>query len=633
MGPPRVAEALAHLAVFAVDDFSVDDMLHRLGEVAAAALAVDGAGVMGMTASAGRTRFVHASELALQPLEYLQEVNQSGPCKEASTTLRPVFCSTEAELQHWPEFAAAAHTAGVRSVAAIPLISRDRCWGVLDLYWLSETTLDETSMAEIQLLANVAVSYLVIADDRHEANLAQQQLAARLLHDTLTGLANRELIHELIYHALTNAHRRQRSVALLFIDLDEFKAVNDSRGHRAGDIVLRTVAQRMRTVVRSSDTVSRLGGDEFLVLCEDLPDAAEEGGLVKLGERMLAEIARPITVDAGPPVSMGVSIGIALTAGQPSVADFIHDADQAMYQAKQQQRQRIVVYRHQPGVHTDGRTLERQIFGARDRDELRIFYQPIVSPTKAVVAVEALLRWQHPQAGLLVANDFIDVAISTGSIVRIGHWMIDEVLRQLRIWRDAYPETGPTGVFLNLSPLELIDQGLSTAVENGLRNQELPPSALGIEITENALADLRVQPSAAYFQAKGHTLALDDFGTGYSSLARLIELPVTYLKLDRLLVARLPGDPKARALLHAILTIANSMNLQVIGEGVENAEQAAYLTQAGCHLQQGFHHGRPQSARDLSTLLRQNEIHHGPASGAHSAPPSENTENTPERQD
>jgi diguanylate cyclase (GGDEF)-like protein len=515
-------------------------------------------------------------------------------------------------------------------VAAIPLISRDRCWGVLDLYWLSETTLDETSMAEIQLLANVAVSYLVIADDRHEANLAQQQLAARLLHDTLTGLANRELIHELIYHALTNAHRRQRSVALLFIDLDEFKAVNDSRGHRAGDIVLRTVAQRMRTVVRSSDTVSRLGGDEFLVLCEDLPDAAEEGGLVKLGERMLAEIARPITVDAGPPVSMGVSIGIALTAGQPSVADFIHDADQAMYQAKQQQRQRIVVYRHQPGVHTDGRTLERQIFGARDRDELRIFYQPIVSPTKAVVAVEALLRWQHPQAGLLVANDFIDVAISTGSIVRIGHWMIDEVLRQLRIWRDAYPETGPTGVFLNLSPLELIDQGLSTAVENGLRNQELPPSALGIEITENALADLRVQPSAAYFQAKGHTLALDDFGTGYSSLARLIELPVTYLKLDRLLVARLPGDPKARALLHAILTIANSMNLQVIGEGVENAEQAAYLTQAGCHFQQGFHHGRPQSARDLSTLLRQNEIHHGRASGADSAPPSEDT---PQHQD
>jgi diguanylate cyclase (GGDEF)-like protein len=606
MGVPRVAEALARLAVFAVDDFSVDDMLHRLAEVADTALAVDGVGVMGTVGVDGtRSRFVHASRLSLEPLERLQELNQAGPCKDAMDTSRAVACSTQAQMERWPEFAAAARDAGVHSVVAVPMISRSRCWGVLDLYWLTETTLDDTAMAEVQLLADVAVSYLVIADDRHEADLARRQLAARLLHDTLTGLANRELIHELTYHALANANRRQRSVALLFIDLDDFKEVNDTRGHRAGDIVLRTVAHRMRTVVRASDTVSRLSGDEFLILCEDLTDDAEEAGLVKLGERIIAEIARPITVDAGPPVVMGASIGIAVTAAQPSVADFIHDADQAMYAAKNRHRNRIVVHHHPHHTTANSRrTLERQIFGALDRDELRVFFQPIVSAANRVVAVEALLRWQHPTSGLLPASDFIDFAASTGTIVRIGQWMIGEVARQLRAWSDAFPDTAPTTVFLNLSPLELIDQGLNTAIEEALRDHRLPAAALGIEITENALADTRVQPSAAYYQAKGHALALDDFGTGYSSLARLIELPVTYLKLDRLLVARLPGDPQARALLQAILVIADTMNLKVIGEGVENDEQAAYLTRAGCDLQQGFHHGRPQSAADLTRLLQ-----------------------------
>jgi diguanylate cyclase (GGDEF)-like protein len=606
MGERRVAEALARLAVFAVDDFSVDDMLQRLCEVAAAELGVDGAGVMGVVrGDCDRSRYVHASPLWLVPMEELQEFNQSGPCKEAIETLRAVACSAQSQLARWPEFAAAARNAGVRSVVAVPMIARGRCWGVLDLYWLTETPLGSIEMAAVQLLADVAASYLVIADDRHEADLARQQLAARLLHDPLTGLANRELIHELIHHALANAKRRERSVALLFIDLNKFKEVNDTRGHRVGDTVLRTVAQRMRDVVRASDTVSRLSGDEFLVLCEDLTDAAEDGALLTIGERMLTEIERPIAVDAGRPVVMSASIGIAVTSAQPSVADFIHDADQAMYEAKHEPWHRIVVHHreHDP-AHSDRRVLEREILGALDRDELRVYYQPIVSPTNRVVAVESLLRWQHPTSGLLVAGQFIDLAISTGSIVRIGQWMMGQVLHDLGSWRDADPDTAPAIVFLNLSPPELIDHGLKWAVESALREHHIPAAALGVEITEHSLGGTRVQPSTAYFQQKGHPVALDDFGTGYSSLARLIELPVTHLKLDRLLVARLPHDPQARALLHAILVIAESMNLEVIGEGVENAEQAAYLAQSGCHLQQGFHHGRPQPADELTTLLQ-----------------------------
>ena len=590
-----MAEALGQLAIFAAADFTVEDMLHRLGDVAAQVLRVDGAGVMGVQhGQHERTRFVHASGLWLEPLESLQELSQDGPCKDAVLSLASIVCSTPEEMaQRWPAFADAARTVGVRAVAAAPLVSGGRCWGVLDLYWFKDVELSETDHADIELLAKVVASYLVIADDRREAAITRQQLAARLLHDPLTGLANRELIHELIFHALANTHRRRRPVALLFIDLDGFKTVNDTRGHRAGDIVLRTVGQRMRSVLRSSDTVARLGGDEFLVLCEDLSDDAARGGLTDLGTRMLAEIGKPITVDAAPPIYIGASIGIAVTADQQSVTNFIHRADQVMYQAKRQPGPSIAV--HNPDIDT-AHASEHEIFGALERGELQVFYQPIVSPTGHPVAAEALLRWDHPAMGLLEAGDFINLAISTGAIIEIGHWLIGEVLGQIRRWRTAMGDAAPTAVFVNLTPLELIDPQLPSIIDTHLSQQNLPPSVLCIEITEQALADARAQPSAAYYQRKGHPLALDDFGTGYSSLHRLIELPVTYLKLDRQLTARLPHDPRSRAMLEAILIIAAKLDLQVIAEGVENELQADYLNHAGCHLQQGFHHGRPEPA-------------------------------------
>ena len=492
-------------------------------------------------------------------------------------------------------FAEAANAAGVQAMVAAPLVSRGRCWGVLDLYWCDVVDFDEAERGEVELLAKVAASYLVIADDRRVAGIAREQLAARLVHDPLTGLANRELIHELIYHALANVGRRRRSVALLFVDLDGFKAVNDTRGHRAGDIVLRTVAHRMRAAVRNSDTVSRLGGDEFLVLCEDLRGDAVHDGLTDLGERILAEIGRPIAVDAAPPITISASIGIAITSTGGSVTNFIHDADQAMYRAKQRPGSSLAIH-HADGSH---RVREHEIFGALDRGELRVFYQPIVTATGSVAAVEALLRWEHPALGLLEANAFIDFAISTGAITNIGHWVIGEALQQLRSWRNTDRDAAPGTVFVNLTPLELIDPQLITVIDSQVRDNDLPAMALGIEITEQAFADARALPSAAYFRSQGHPLALDDFGTGYSSLARLVQLPVTHLKLDRLLVAGLPADPQPRALLKAVLLIADSMGLQVIAEGVENAGQAAYLTDAGCHFQQGFHHGRPHPAHNL----------------------------------
>lgn len=606
MSTPRIAQALAELATFAADDFTVDEMLWRLGEVAVATLSVDGVGVMGTNTGVGdRTRFVYASHQLWEPMEYLQEANQTGPCKEAATTLRTVVCTHPEELNGWPEFAGAARVAGVHTALAAPLVSRGACWGVLDLYWLSETSLDDVALAEVGLLAQVAVSYLVLADDRYRAGIAQQQLAVRLLHDTLTGLANRELIHELIHHALVNAHRRDRSVALLFIDLDTFKNVNDTRGHRAGDAVLIAVAHRMRDAVRASDTVCRLSGDEFLILCEDLSDDSADLGLTALGERILTEIGRPIDVDSGPPVVMSASIGIVITRGQPQVTDFIHDADQAMYQAKHDPRRRIVVQHHRHATSDiNRRSLERRLVGALERGEIHLHYQAIVDlPAGRIGAAEAVLRWASPDQGLLPAAQFV-FAIPHGTMIRIGHWAIAEALGQLRRWRNTDPTTSPDVVFLNLTVQQLIDEELVGVVVEQLRTHDFSSAALGFEITETALDDTRVRSVAGYLRARGHPLTIDDFGTGYPSLARMATMPAAHLKLDRSLVFRLPADPQARALLQAVSVLADSLNLAVIAEGVENVEQAEYLAGVGCVRQQGYQHGAVLAADDFTAALR-----------------------------
>ncbi len=607
------------MAVFAVDDFTVDEMLHRLGEAATVSLRVDGVGVMGVAPGrAERTRFVHASGGWLEPLEALQELSQTGPCKQAAVTFEVVVCSTAAQLQRWPAFADAAAAAGVRAIVAAPLISRGRCWGVLDLYWSDEVVFDEADRSDIELLAKVAASYLVIADDRREASVARQQLSARLLHDPLTGLANRELIHELICHALADMGRRRRPVGLLFVDLDGFKAVNDTRGHRAGDTVLRTVAQRMRAVMRADDTVARLSGDEFLVLCQGFTGADAQQELADLGQRLLAEIGRPITLDAAPPVTISASIGMAVATGPRSVASFIHDADQAMYQAKTRPGPTIALPAPRSGeAHESDPVREEEIFGALTRGELRVFYQPIVSPLGTIAAVEALLRWDHPLHGVLQASDFVQFAISTGTIIQTGQWLVGEVLAQLRRWQTAFGDAAPGWAFINLSPLELIDPQLPAIIAAHLSRNGLPPSALCLEITEEALTDTRAQPAATYFHGKDHPLALDDFGTGYSSLARLVELPVTYLKLDRSLVARLPAERTARALLNAVLLIAGNTGLQVIAEGVETIDQLATLHRLGCNTYQGYYFAKPMPADEVTFDIFVPDVADEPA---HAAP-------------
>ena len=593
--------AVGALAEVSTTEFDVDELLHRLCEVAARSLRVDGVGVM--KAVDGRTVFVHVSDPALLELEQLQQVLQQGPCKDAIDTHAMVSAASLAEMR-WPEFRQVAAATRVHAVLAVPLISRGAVWGTVDLYWRRDHLVTDADRAAAQLLANVAVSYLAMAQDRDRARQAQQQLARQVMHDQLTGLPNRGLMQELIGHALAAADRRNTVVAVLFVDLDRFKAINDTFGHHAGDQLLQVVAQRMQQALRAGDTVGRVSGDEFLILCEDIADHTDgEHDLTMLGNRIRRAVAQPIPVN-DTTVRVNASIGVAFTAERPTAAELIHSADIAMYEAKTAGRDQVVLHRHADSGAPDRRNLQQQLFHALNDGELRVHYQPIVTPTGAITGVEALIRWQHPTLGLLAAADFIDLAETSGVIIPIGMWLIRQALNQLNMWAAERPHTAPQLVFCNFSPQQLLAPALPHFLTDTLKEFGLSPAQVGVEILEADLADPRLIDVLTALQRAGHPVVVDDFGTGYSSLSRLIDLPVAYVKIDRSLGTELPDDPRSRAMIKAVHALAADLGFTVISEGVETAPQAHYLHNAGTDLLQGFYYGHPMTAEDLTAAMR-----------------------------
>lgn len=594
--------AVGELSELFTSDVEVDDLLRRLCEVAAESLDVDGVGVM-RTYDEGN-KFLTVSHPMLTDLEQLQEALQQGPCRDALDSRTAVGAATVAEMT-WPDFQQVAVQVGVNAVLAVPLISRNRVWGVLDLYWRDNHAVTAADRASAQLLANVAVSYMAIAQERAQSRLTQEQLARRLLHDQLTGLPNRGLMQELISHALAGSDRRGTLVAVFFVDLDRFKAINDTFGHQAGDHVLHVVAQRMKKVLRAGDTVGRISGDEFLILCEDIHNRPDgKLTLTRLGDRIRAAVGHPILIDRTS-LSITASIGIAVTAEQPSAGALIHSADVAMYEAKAAGRDRVVLHQFSANASTGRRDIERQLLHAVERRELLVHYQPIVDPSGRVSAVEALIRWQHPTLGLLAAGDFIDVAETSGAIVPIGMWVLREAMQQLHIWTRQLPAKAPKVMFCNFSPQQLLVPTLTQFLVLAMAECQLAPGQLGIEILEADLADPRLIEVLTTLQRRGHPLAVDDFGTGYSSLSRLIDLPVAYVKIDRSLVTKLPEDQRSRAMIKAVLALATDLDITVISEGIETQAQADYLRHAGTDLMQGFHFGRPMPADALTTSLAQ----------------------------
>jgi diguanylate cyclase (GGDEF)-like protein len=426
------------------------------------------------------------------------------------------------------------------------------------------------------------------------------QLVREAFRDALTGLPNRALFMDRLSHALTRAERCGSNLAVLFLDLDRFKILNETLGQEVGDCLLREVAERITTCLRPEDTVARLGGDEFGLLLEDTVELA---AATAVAERVSAEIQRPFVVD-GRDILISASIGIALTRGGSMQPDeVLHNADLAMYQAKAEGRARYELY--QPGLSVSTRErldLQSDLRTAGARQELSLRYQPVVTLASVrAVEVEALIRWDHRRRGALLPADFIALSEESGLMVPMGQWVLREACRQARAWqRDV-----PLIVGVNLSASQFERDALPDEIAQILRETELDSSRLQLEISEAVLMrdDPKMFDRLDALKKIGVRLAIDDFGTGYASLSYLTRLPVDCLKIDRSLIKGVGFDNEDTAIIRAVVTLARSLGITVTAEGVETTEQLSQLRELGCEQGQGYYFARPVSADRLPELL------------------------------
>lgn len=440
-------------------------------------------------------------------------------------------------------------------------------------------------------------SYMAMLSDISERKRQEEQVRHQAEHDALTGLPNRILFLDRLHQALATWRRQQHRCAVMFLDLDKFKAINDTLGHQAGDAVLREVSARLRACVRRVDTISRLGGDEFVVLLADIKGADQAA---HVAGAVTQALRRPIDV-GGQPVALSVSIGIALCPDDGvDVEALLHHADVAMYHAKQDGRDAFRFFSPAMNAHVVERVeLENRLRQAIEGGEFVLEYQPEIELASGRVAtVEALLRWRHPERGLLLPQHFLPAAEESGLIVPIGEWVLQEACRQASAWRDAgFPVT----VAVNLSDGQVAHAGLLPAVDAALQGAGLAPASLELEITEDAL--VRGEPAfetAMALRARGVQLSIDHFGTGTSSLETLRRFPLSKLKIDRSYVGDVGHDPVDAAMVPAIISVARSLGLRVVGEGVETAEQLDFLRRHGCDDYQGFYAGMASARPDLS---------------------------------
>jgi diguanylate cyclase (GGDEF)-like protein len=435
-------------------------------------------------------------------------------------------------------------------------------------------------------------------------------------HDELTGLPNRGLFMERLEQALIRARRRGDRVAVLFLDLDRFKTINDSLGHTAGDQVLVTVGERLRKCLRDEDTASRLGGDEFAILAH-----CDRAGAVEIARRVLTAMEPPFTLDAKV-VLASTSIGIALDRGGRSDAGgMLRDADTAMYRAKLTRGEGFVVF--EPSMHAAvvaRMDLEADLSGAIGRGEMQLDYQPIVDLSdRRIVGVEALIRWHHPARGVMNPLEFIALAEETGQIAALGRWITQEACTQVRRWQRLDPSLRGLAASVNVSPRQLQDSSVVGDVAQALETTGLDAADLVLEITEGAVmvdvetAILRLQA----LRALGVSLAIDDFGTGHSSLALLRRLPVDTVKVDKLFVDTIATDPTAASFLESIVRMAEILSLQVVVEGIETVEQAMLIASYGSVLGQGYQLGRPMAVSAMDSVLTANVVAHRGTVGNH----------------
>jgi len=487
---------------------------------------------------------------------------------------------------------------GVRAAVAVPLLHEGRLLGALSVNTYDPARKFTDEDAEVlELLAGNASAVLAslertveLAEANRELRQARDEAQRQAMHDSLTGLPNRTLLRDRLEQALLIGERDKTSVALLIMDLDRFKDVNDTLGHHTGDELLQQVGVRLRRALRASDTVARMGGDEFAVV---LPMAGHADVAARVAQSLVKALEKPFTL-AGHQVSVGSSIGIAMYPEHGTdVKTLMRHADVAMYVAKRGGSGHAVYAWEQDAHDPDRLGMIGELRAAIERDELVLYYQPKVSlRTGRCDRVEALVRWQHPERGLIPPDDFIPLAEQTGLIKSLTHWVIQSALRQCRAWLDQGLDLA---VGVNLSMRNLHDPDLVEQISQLLAISGVPAAALKLEVTESALMTdpLRALGSLARLRAIGVEIAIDDFGTGHASLSYLKQMPVEEIKLDRSFVRDMTSDKNDYTIVRSTIELAHDLGLRVIAEGVEDQATWDLLVKLGCDLAQGYHMSRP----------------------------------------
>ena len=449
------------------------------------------------------------------------------------------------------------------------------------------------------------VFYSGIVRDISERKSLEDQLTHQALHDPLTKLANRALFLDRVEHALDRAVRKRAPLAVMFLDLDNFKSVNDSLGHAAGDQLLVSVTERLQACLRSTDTPARLGGDEFAVLIEDIENT-EDAAFV--AERIRDVLSTPFSV-SGTEIFASTSIGIATTATALETPDeLLRNADVAMYMSKSNGKDRYTVFKSEMRDSLVKRVqLEADMRYGINHKEFEVYYQPIVELNSVrVIGMEALVRWNHPKFGLIPPLDFIPLAEETGLIVPLGRWIIEQACSQASAWQKQFGYGGQLSITVNIGSRQFQEESLVETVAAALADSGLPPNSLILEITESTMLINTESTIKRLNDLKGLgiRLAIDDFGTGYSSLSYLQRFPVDILKIDKSFIDKISHGKEGAAVTRAIITMSDTLCLKTIAEGIESPAQQSELQNLGCEFGQGFHFAKPLRSADMSEFLR-----------------------------
>jgi diguanylate cyclase (GGDEF)-like protein len=603
---PTEHELSAVLSEFArtmVTDFPIQAILDHLVERIVDIMPVTAAGVTIITPGVS-PRYVAASDSSAMRFEELQTELSEGPCVLAYRTGDAVAVADLAHENRFPNFTPRALMSGLAAVFTFPLRHGDRQLGALDLYRETAGAMTAETMTAAQTLADVAAAYLLNAQARDDLRESSERAREAALHDSLTGLPNRVLMSERLKHALLRSRPGGKTTALFFVDLDRFKAVNDSHGHRVGDELLVAVSERLGAMLRPEDTLARLAGDEFVVLCEDLDSAAEAGAI---GARLGTAFNRSFEV-LGVEVRVAASIGIALAdRDHDAPGELLHDADVAMYQAKRRGGARHQILdlttKH---LETHQAALELDLHGALEHGEISTVYQPIVAAVDGrVTGVEALLRWAHPSRGMLAPSVVIPLAEHSAIIAEIGRWVLGEAWADRHSWQSKLRSNDLT-VSVNVSAHQILSPGFAEMVAATLTAVDADPGLLTVEMTESVFVrdSERALVVLRDLRAIGVKLAVDDFGTGYSSLSYLKRFPVDIVKIDRSLVSELTYDLASHLIVDAVVRLAHGLGMTVVAEGVETAAQHQEIRGLGCDACQGYYFARAMPAIDIEALIQ-----------------------------